>query len=313
MVTRFIITLVVLLPFCVAAQSNIKMMNDTVLLPYKYGVIIQNGDTIDIVVLTSSNGEHLLDIRPKESIDETSSHFYSQNGVKSIKKVIKYVVKSNGDTVWPNSASYDSVFSKKITHKSYLETDLVDTIYNCINWGTKIPKNLECTMETYQEYYDYINYPLYFRRLFYTYHLHKMNETALNVDSTPKLRVLFPENSDFTGRKVYGLNFSIYSDSIVCINKAIDVCDVDYYKVSHYKLKNGYDKKMRSLLNSLSDYSGYDMTQTIGFVSNPVLIEYFDGEKTTTYLIDKEFDKPDKKLWNIYNGICQLAMIMVFK
>ena len=245
MITRFIIALGILLPFCAVAQSNAKLLNDTIFLPYRYGVIIQEDDTIDIAELTTTNCEHIMDARTDKNYDTIYHIFYTRLGLESIKEVIKYAVKSNGDIVFSNSASYDSIFSKELIHKKYLETDLVDTIYNCINWKTKIPKNLECTMETYQEYYDYINYPLYYRRLFYTYHLHKMNETALNVDSTPKLRVLFPENSDFTGRKVYGLNFSIYSDSIVCINKAIDVCDVDYYKVSHYKLKNGYDKKMR--------------------------------------------------------------------
>lgn len=312
MVKRLLALLVWIFPLCTFAQSNAKLLNDTIFLPYRYGVIIQGNDTIDIVELTASNCEHIMDVRTNKSDDTTYYIFYTRIGLESIKKVIKYAVKSNGDIVLSNSTSYDSIFSKPLTHKKYLETKLVDTIYNCINWGTKIPKNLECTMETYQEYYDYINYPLYYRRLFYTYHLHKMGEAPLDVDSTPKLRVLFPEHL-VTGGKVYCMDFCIYDDSIVSINKAIDVCDADYYKVSHYKLGKTYDKKMRVLLSSLSEYSGYDMTQTIGFDSNPVLIEYFDGKNTTTYLIDKEFDKPDKKLWNVYNGICQLAMQLIFK
>ncbi len=329
MTIRLSIIFFVLFPLHIVAQSNAKLLNDTIFLPYRYGVIIQEDDTIDIVELTTSTCEHIMDVRAKDIVDLTTSNYghimdvrvkesndetyqilYTRTGVESIKKSIKYAVKSNGDIVLSNSASYDSIFSKALTHKKFLESDKVDTIYNCINWSTKIPKNLECKMDTYQEYYDFIRYPLYVRRLFYTYHLHKMNENALNIDSTPKLRVLFPEHSGYQDEKVYGLTFSIYNDSIVCTNKTIDICDTDYYKVSYHKLGKIHDKKMRNLLSSISEYSGYDMTKTIGFVSNPVLIEYFNGESTATYLIDKEFDKPDKKLWNVYNEICQLAMMM---
>lgn len=330
MTIRLSIIFFVLFPLHIVAQSNAKLLNDTIFLPYRYGVIIQEDDTIDIVELTTSTCEHIMDVRAKDIVDLTTSNYghimdvrvkesndetyqilYTRTGVESIKKSIKYAVKSNGDIVSSNSASYDSIFSKALTHKKFLETELVDTVYNCINWGTKIPKNLECTMETYQEYYDYIKYPLYYRRLFYTYHMHKMGEASLSVDSTPKLRVLFPEHSGFTGEKVYCMDFCIYNDSIVSINKAIDILDADYYTVDIHKLRRFYVKKLKALLNNLSKYSGYDMTQTIGFVSNPILIEYYNGEKTYTYLIDKEFDKPDKKLWKVYNEICQMAIRIV--